>query len=84
VDVTWKILLTVMLFTMAHFLKALAAKLVSSTFYRTAHMQKVQAALEKVGLHDPAAFKGFFSRVLRPHKSFTGACRFAGLHTAQQ
>ena len=45
---TWKILLTVMLFTMAHFFKALAAKLVSSTFYRTAHMQKVQGALEKV------------------------------------
>lgn len=37
------------LFTLANFLKALVTKLLSTTFYRTAHFKKVKEALDKVG-----------------------------------
>jgi hypothetical protein len=36
------------LFCLANFLKALATKLLSTTFYRTAHFGKVKEALDKV------------------------------------
>lgn len=38
------------LFSLANFLKALATKLLSSAFYRTAHFKKVKEALDKVRL----------------------------------
>eukprot|EP00877_Chromochloris_zofingiensis_P004797 jgi/Chrzof1/14318/UNPLg00590.t1 len=46
-NITWNILLCIMLFALANFIKSLLAKLLSSHFYHTAHMKKVKAAVDK-------------------------------------
>jgi hypothetical protein len=47
--VVWKLMVCLTLFCLANFLRALATKLLSTTFYRTAHFAKVKEALDKVG-----------------------------------
>ena len=47
-EVVWKLMACLTLFALANFLKALATKLLSSAFYRTAHFRKVKEALDKV------------------------------------
>jgi hypothetical protein len=44
----WKVQVSLVLVALATFMKALAAKLLCTHFYRTAHLTKVQEALEKV------------------------------------
>ena len=46
--VVWKLMACLALFALANFLKALATKLLSAAFYRTAHFKKVKEALDKV------------------------------------
>ena len=46
-EATWRVLLCLVLFSLAHFIKSLAAKLISAHFYKTAHIAKVKAALEQ-------------------------------------
>jgi hypothetical protein len=40
-DVMWKVLVCCCLFTLANFLKSILTKLLSGSFYRTAHVKKV-------------------------------------------
>jgi hypothetical protein len=47
-DAVWKLVVCLMLFCLANFLKAAATKLLSSAFHRTAHFAKVKEALDKV------------------------------------
>ena len=48
--ILWRVQLSLLLVALATFLKALAAKLLCTHFYRTAHLSKVQEALDKVRL----------------------------------
>ncbi len=61
------------LYALANFLKALATKLLSSAFYRTAHFKKVKEAIDKVrraGLRCTAAeTHGFMVQAERDHRS---------------
>jgi hypothetical protein len=44
-DIVWKLLVCIMLFTLANFLKSFVTKLLSTHFYRTAHFRKVKDAM---------------------------------------
>lgn len=46
-DVLWKILICLMLFTLANFLKSALSKALSAQFYRTAHVDKVKDAIQQ-------------------------------------
>ncbi|MEW5307834.1 MAG: hypothetical protein WDW36_010208 [Sanguina aurantia] len=46
-DIIWKVLLCIMIWNLANLIKTVAAKLLSTHFYRTAHFKKLQKALEK-------------------------------------
>jgi hypothetical protein len=46
--ICWKVLVVLLLLSTVNFLKSLLAKLLSNHFYRTAHLAKIQDALDKV------------------------------------
>lgn len=71
-DLVWKLLICSALFSLANLITCMTAKILSRQFYRSAHMDKLQSALEKemylvvgggwwVYLHC-CAFPGAFSR----------------------
>jgi hypothetical protein len=47
-DVVWKLIICLTLFSVAGFIKCSLARLLSYQFYRTAHFQKVKQAIERV------------------------------------
>lgn len=49
-NVVWKLIICLTLFSVAGFIKCSLARLLSYQFYRTAHFQKVKQAIERVGL----------------------------------
>ncbi|GLI59883.1 hypothetical protein VaNZ11_001803, partial [Volvox africanus] len=46
-DATWRVVLCIMLFTLANLIKVVTAKIFSMHFYRTAHFKKLKDSLEK-------------------------------------
>ncbi|GIL52978.1 hypothetical protein Vafri_8559, partial [Volvox africanus] len=46
-EVTWRVVLCIMLFTLANVIKVVTAKFFSMHFYRTAHFKKLKDSLEK-------------------------------------
>jgi hypothetical protein len=47
-NVVWKLIICLTLFSVAGFIKCSLARLLSYQFYRTAHFQKVKQAIERV------------------------------------
>ncbi len=47
VDAVWKVQICLVLWALANLAKGVLAKLLSTHFYRSAHFQKLQEALEK-------------------------------------
>ena len=47
IEIMWKLQVCFVLCALANLLKAVAAKFLSTQFYRTAHFKKLQAAIEK-------------------------------------